>query len=104
MLLIWRSRMPLGMTRERPQLRGASAASVERPSPRTGHRQHKQPAGNSQVLLEVEELAAVAELVVEEHGRRNAEHRKRERRKPRAPADGQHQPADQLQGDYRWQQ
>jgi hypothetical protein len=42
-------------------------------------KQHQQPARDGQVLLEMQELIAVAELAVEQHGSGKAEARQQQR-------------------------
>src|SRR4029077_5081464 len=60
-------------------LRGSPRPRVERPAAGTVRKQHEQPAPDGQILLEMRELVAIAELDVKQHGRGYAKAGEQER-------------------------
>jgi hypothetical protein len=62
-------------------------------------KQHQQPARDGQVLLQMQELIAIAELAVEQHGGDKAEARQQQRGGAGVIAAHDLNPAAQLNGD-----
>ena len=64
----------------------------------------RNPPGDGQILLEVEQLIAIGKLPVEEQCRERAERGKRDRRKARCQPGGDQQAAAELEEDDGWEQ
>ena len=75
------------------------AQRVEGPCASAMGKQHEEPAGDRQILLEVEELVAVCKVHMEHYRRDDTEDRQRQSGTAGLPADGEEQPPTQLDGD-----
>jgi len=64
----------------------------------------RNPPGDGQILLEVEQLIAIGKLPVEEQCGERAERGKRDRRKARCQSGGDQQAAAELEEDDGWEQ
>src|SRR5271166_1540412 len=56
---------------------------VDRPAAGASRKQNEQPAGDCQILLEMQQLVAIAQLGVEQHSSRRAEAREQQRGRAR---------------------